>query len=147
MAVSLGFGILFATFIILLGVPVGMCLLVGVTGVLGAVGRGRTRQGRAGYRVLKDCGAIEVGDLLPATVHGGLRLRMAPPFIDKASDWGLERSHVGGGAEKRYIVEAKGGGGRTPRRGWRRRFGHLLGQWGRRWQCPLPQRPRPGFCR
>ena len=32
------------------------------------------------------------------------------PFIDKASDWGIEQSHVGGGAEKRYIVEAKGGG-------------------------------------
>ena len=32
------------------------------------------------------------------------------PFIDKASEWGLEQSHVGGGAEKRYIVEAKGGG-------------------------------------
>ena len=30
MAVSLGFGILFATFIILLGVPIGMRLLVGV---------------------------------------------------------------------------------------------------------------------
>ena len=33
MAVSLGFGILFATFIILLGVPVGMRLLVGVQGL------------------------------------------------------------------------------------------------------------------
>lgn len=33
-----------------------------------------------------------------------------PPFIDKAGDWGLERVHVGGGAQKHYIVEAKGGG-------------------------------------
>ena len=33
-----------------------------------------------------------------------------PPFIDKAGEWGLDRPHVGGGAEKRYIVEAKGGG-------------------------------------
>ena len=48
---------------------------------------------------------------------GGLLLCMVacapvdgPPFIDKASDWGIEQSHVGGGAEKRYIVEAKGGG-------------------------------------
>lgn len=32
------------------------------------------------------------------------------PFTDKAGEWGLERPHVGGGAEKRYIVEAKGGG-------------------------------------
>ena len=70
MAVSLGFGILFATFIILLGVPIGMRLLVGVQEFLGAVGRGETRRGRAGYRVLKGCGAIEVG--WASAVHGGL---------------------------------------------------------------------------
>ena len=39
--------------------------------VLGAVGRGETRRGRAGYRVLKSCGAIEVG--WTSAVHGGLR--------------------------------------------------------------------------
>ena len=33
-----------------------------------------------------------------------------PPFVDMAEAWDLVRPHVGGGPEKRYIVEAKGGG-------------------------------------
>lgn len=44
MAVSLGFGILFATFIILLGVPVGMHLLVKAQGLWARLGEGRTAQ-------------------------------------------------------------------------------------------------------
>jgi len=32
------------------------------------------------------------------------------PFVDKATAWGLDRPHSGGGPEKRYILEAKGGG-------------------------------------
>lgn len=32
------------------------------------------------------------------------------PFVDMAQAWGVRRPHVGGGPEKRYIVEAKGGG-------------------------------------
>ena len=32
------------------------------------------------------------------------------PFADMSSAWGLTRPHTGGGLEKRYIVEAKGGG-------------------------------------
>ena len=32
------------------------------------------------------------------------------PFVDKAAAWNLTRIHTGGGPEKRYIVEAKGGG-------------------------------------
>ena len=44
--------------------------------VLGAVGRGETRRGRAGYRVLKGCGAIEVG--WASVVHGGLRACRRP---------------------------------------------------------------------
>ena len=31
------------------------------------------------------------------------------PFVDKAAAWNLTRIHTGGGPEKRYIVEAKGG--------------------------------------
>ena len=42
MAVSLGFGILFATFIILLGVPVGMHLLVKAQGLWARLGAGKT---------------------------------------------------------------------------------------------------------
>ena len=32
------------------------------------------------------------------------------PFVDRAAAWGLDRPHTGGGPDKRYIVEAKGGG-------------------------------------
>ena len=32
------------------------------------------------------------------------------PFVDMAPAWKLTRPHIGGGPEKRYIVEAKGGG-------------------------------------
>ena len=44
MAVSLGFGILFATFIILLGVPIGMRLLVGVQEFWGRLSEGKTAE-------------------------------------------------------------------------------------------------------
>ncbi len=44
MAVSLGFGILFATFIILLGVPVGMRLLVDVQGLWGRLSEDETAE-------------------------------------------------------------------------------------------------------
>ena len=44
MAVSLGFGILFATFIILLGVPVGMHLLVGAQGLWERLGEDGTAE-------------------------------------------------------------------------------------------------------
>ena len=47
MAVSLGFGILFATFIILLGVPVGMRLLEGVQGFFARLGAGETSEAEA----------------------------------------------------------------------------------------------------
>ena len=44
MAVSLGFGILFATFIILLGVPVGMRLLERVQRFFARLGEGETTE-------------------------------------------------------------------------------------------------------
>ena len=44
MAVSLGFGILFATFIILIGVPVAMRLLEGVQGFFAQLGEGDTSE-------------------------------------------------------------------------------------------------------
>ena len=44
MAVSLGFGILFATFIILLGVPIGMRLLVGVQEFWGRLSESKTAE-------------------------------------------------------------------------------------------------------
>ena len=44
MAVSLGFGILFATFIILLGVPIGMRLLVGVQEFWGQLSESKTAE-------------------------------------------------------------------------------------------------------
>ena len=47
----------------------------------------------------------------PATVPDSPAAAMVQtPFVDMAAAWNLTRSHIGGGAEKRYIVEAKGGG-------------------------------------
>ena len=43
---------------------------------------------------------------MPASTAADVR----GPFVDMSSAWGLTRPHTGGGLEKRYIVEAKGGG-------------------------------------
>ena len=45
MAVSLGFGILFATFIILLGVPIAMRMLEGIKGVFERLNSEETSEG------------------------------------------------------------------------------------------------------
>ena len=53
---------------------------------------------------VEDSSVAPVEDLDPPTVV------VETPFVDKAAAWNLTRIHIGGGPEKRYIVEAKGGG-------------------------------------
>ena len=70
---------------------------------------GRRLARRAGRSVLW-LGLLGLACADPAPVARRDAPPVDTPFVDRAVAWGLDRPHIGGGADKRYIVEAKGGG-------------------------------------